>query len=58
VLRYSTEQFREPDSRVIALGLTLPMILSITMVAVSVVFLALSRKAQPIGGLVRTVARG
>jgi phosphatidylglycerol:prolipoprotein diacylglycerol transferase len=58
VLRYSTEQFREPDSRVIALGLTLPMILSITMVAVSAVFLVLSRKAQPIGGLVRTVARG
>jgi len=52
VLRYATEQFREPDSVVIALGLTLPMILSITMVAVGVMFFALSRRSEArIGGL-------
>ncbi|MFZ4749732.1 MAG: prolipoprotein diacylglyceryl transferase [Phycisphaerales bacterium] len=58
VLRYSTEQFREPDSRMIALGLTLPMILSITMVAVGVMFFVLSRRSQPIGGLARRVGGG
>jgi phosphatidylglycerol:prolipoprotein diacylglycerol transferase len=53
VLRYSTEQFREADSPVIAFGfLTLPMLLSITMVAAGGVFLFLSRKSEPIGGLV------
>ena len=52
VLRYSTEQFREPDSSVVALGLTLPMILSITMVAVGAMFFALSRRSDArIGGL-------
>jgi len=52
VLRYSTEQFREADSSVIALGLTLPMILSITMVAVGVMFFVLSRRSTTtIGGL-------
>jgi hypothetical protein len=43
---------------VIALGLTLPMILSITMVAVGVMFFVLSRRSQPIGGLVRRVGGG
>jgi prolipoprotein diacylglyceryltransferase len=53
VLRYATEQFREPDDGVAMLGgLTLPMVLSISMVAVGAMFFALSRKAQPIGGLV------
>ena len=57
VLRYATEQFREADSPVIALGfLTLPMLLSITMVAVGVMFFFLARKSEPIGGLLR--ARG
>lgn len=52
VLRYSTEQFREADSPVIALGfLTLPMLLSITMIAVGVMFFVLSRKSEKIGGL-------
>ncbi len=53
VLRYATEQFREPDEGVAMLGgLTLPMVLSISMVAVGAAFFALSRTAQPIGGLV------
>jgi prolipoprotein diacylglyceryltransferase len=53
VLRYATEQFREADSPVIALGfLTLPMLLSITMVAVGVMFFFLARKSEPIGGLI------
>jgi phosphatidylglycerol:prolipoprotein diacylglycerol transferase len=57
VLRYTTEQFREADSPVIALGfLTLPMLLSITMVAVGAMFFALSRKSQPIGGLWKRAA--
>lgn len=52
VLRYSTEQFREADSPVIALGfLTLPMLLSITMIAVGAMFFVLSRKSAKIGGL-------
>ena len=52
VLRYSTEQFREADSPVIALGfLTLPMLLSITMIAVGVMFFVLARKSERIGGL-------
>ena len=52
VLRYSTEQFREADSPVIALGfLTLPMLLSITMIGVGVMFFILSRRADRIGGL-------
>lgn len=54
VLRYTTEQFREPDSAVIALGfLTLPMLLSMTMVGVGAMFIALSRRSQRIGGLLR-----
>lgn len=54
VLRYTTEQFREADSPVIALGfLTLPMLLSASMVAVGAMFVALSRRSQPIGGLIR-----
>jgi prolipoprotein diacylglyceryltransferase len=53
VLRYATEQFREADSPVIALGfLTLPMLLSITMVAVGVMFFFLARKSERIGGLI------
>ncbi|MBI1304425.1 MAG: prolipoprotein diacylglyceryl transferase [Phycisphaera sp.] len=53
VLRYTTEQFREADSPVIALGfLTLPMLLSLVMVAAGVMIFALSRRSQPIGGLV------
>ena len=49
--------FREPDSPVIALGfLTLPMLLSATMVALGVMFFTLSRRSQPIGGLVRKTA--
>lgn len=53
VLRYTTEQFREPDEGVAMLGgLTLPMILSLTMVAVGVMFFVLSRRSQPIGGLI------
>jgi phosphatidylglycerol:prolipoprotein diacylglycerol transferase len=59
VLRYATEQFREADSPVIALGfLTLPMLLSITMVAAGVLVFVLSRRSQPIGGLVWKVATG
>ncbi|MDI9404581.1 MAG: prolipoprotein diacylglyceryl transferase [Limnohabitans sp.] len=57
VLRYTTEQFREPDSPVIALGfLTLPMLLSATMVAAGAMFFVLSRRSQPIGGLLRKAA--
>jgi phosphatidylglycerol:prolipoprotein diacylglycerol transferase len=53
VLRFGTEQFREPDEGVAMLGgLTLPMLLSLTMVAVGVMFFYLSRRSQPIGGLV------
>jgi phosphatidylglycerol:prolipoprotein diacylglycerol transferase len=53
VLRYTTEQFREADSPVIAFGfLTLPMLLSLVMVAAGVVLFVLSRRSQPIGGLV------
>jgi phosphatidylglycerol:prolipoprotein diacylglycerol transferase len=53
VLRFATEQFREPDEGVAMLGgLTLPMLLSLTMVAVGVLLFALSRRSQPIGGLV------
>ena len=54
VLRYATEQFREPDEGVAMLaGLTLPMLLSILMVATGVMFLVLSRRSAPIGGLLR-----
>lgn len=54
VLRYTTEQFREADSPVIALGfLTLPMLLSASMVAVGAMFFILSRRSEPIGGLLR-----
>ena len=57
VLRYTTEQFREADSPVIALGfLTLPMLLSITMIAFGAMFFVLSRKSQPIGGLWKRAA--
>ncbi|MEY3143087.1 MAG: hypothetical protein RLY21_1580 [Planctomycetota bacterium] len=53
VLRFATEQFREPDEGVAMLGgVTLPMILSLIMVAVGVMFFFLSRRSQPIGGLV------
>jgi phosphatidylglycerol:prolipoprotein diacylglycerol transferase len=59
VLRYATEQFREADSPVIALGfLTLPMLLSIAMVAAGAMFFVLSRKSQTIGGLVWRAPRG
>lgn len=52
VLRYATEQFREADSPVIAMGfLTLPMLLSSAMIAVGVMFFVLSRKSDRIGGL-------
>ena len=52
MLRYSTEQFREADSPVVALGfLTLPMLLSIAMVGVGVMFFVLARKSERIGGL-------
>jgi len=58
VLRYSTEQFREADSPVIALGfLTLPMLLSAIMVGVGVLFVVLSRRSAPIGGLVWKAAK-
>ena len=57
VLRYTTEQFREADSPVIALGfLTLPMLLSITMIAFGVIFIVLSRRSPYIGGLLRKAA--
>lgn len=57
VLRYATEQFREPDEGVAMLaGLTLPMLLSIAMVATGVAFFALSRRSAPIGGLLRKAA--
>lgn len=53
VLRYMTEQFRTPDAGVAVLaGLTLPMILSLVMVATGVMFFILSRRSRPIGGLV------
>jgi prolipoprotein diacylglyceryltransferase len=52
-LRFATEQFREPDEGVAMLGgLTLPMLLSLAMVAAGAVFLVLSRRSQRIGGLV------
>jgi phosphatidylglycerol:prolipoprotein diacylglycerol transferase len=57
VLRYTTEQFREADSPVIALGfLTLPMLLSITMIAFGVMFIVLSRRSPYVGGLLRKAA--
>ena len=59
VLRYTTEQFREADSPVIALGfVTLPMLLSIVMIAAGVLLFVLSRRSQPIGGLVWKAATG
>lgn len=55
VLRYTTEQFREPDLGVAMLGgLTLPMMLSLLMIAAGVLLFVLSRRSQPIGGLVWT----
>lgn len=56
-LRFATEQFREPDEGVAMLGgLTLPMMLSLVMIAAGVMFMVLSRRSQPIGGLLRTAA--
>jgi prolipoprotein diacylglyceryltransferase len=58
-LRFATEQFREADSPVIAFGfLTLPMLLSIVMIAAGALVFALSRRSQPIGGLVWKTATG
>jgi phosphatidylglycerol:prolipoprotein diacylglycerol transferase len=57
VLRFATEQFREADSPVLALGfLTLPMLLSILMIAGGGLCFALSRRSQPMGGLVWKMA--
>jgi phosphatidylglycerol:prolipoprotein diacylglycerol transferase len=54
VLRFTTEQFREPDLNVFTVaGLTLPMLLSLTMIAAGACFFAMSRRSQPIGGLLR-----
>jgi len=58
-LRFMTEQFREPDHGVFRLGeLTLPMLLSLSMVAVGAILLILIvRRNQPrIGGLLRPSA--
>ena len=59
ILRYTTEQFREPDPGVSMLGgLTLPMVLSLAMIGVGVLFLVLARRSQPIGGLLRPSSSG
>ena len=56
-LRFITEQFREPDLNVFTIaGLTLPMLLSLTMIAAGACVFAMSRRSQPIGGLLRRVA--
>jgi phosphatidylglycerol:prolipoprotein diacylglycerol transferase len=53
-LRFGTEQIREPDPGVWTFaGLTVPMLLSLAMIAVGVLFVVLSRRSQPIGGLLR-----
>jgi phosphatidylglycerol:prolipoprotein diacylglycerol transferase len=53
-LRFGTEQIREPDLGVWTFaGLTVPMLLSLAMIAVGVLFVVLSRRSQPIGGLLR-----
>lgn len=57
-LRFLTEQYRQPDQGVAMIGgLTLPMLLSIAMIAIGAMFLALSRRSQPIGGLVWSASR-
>lgn len=59
LLRFGTEQIREPDAGVwMFAGLTVPMLLSLAMVAAGVAFLAMSRRSQPIGGLVWKVGSG
>jgi hypothetical protein len=39
-------------------GLTLPMVLSLVMIGVGVLFLVLARRSQPIGGLLRPSSSG
>ena len=59
VLRLGTEQLREPDHGVIRLGwLTLPMMLSLAMIAVGVaLLLTVGRRQVPkVGGLLRPAA--
>ena len=53
-LRFATEQFREPDNGVAMVGsLTLPMLLSISMIVAGAGFFAMSRRSPLIGGLLR-----
>jgi phosphatidylglycerol---prolipoprotein diacylglyceryl transferase len=52
VLRMTTEQFRQPDEGVFMLGpITLPMLLSLAMVAIGAFVIAACRGRPPIGGL-------
>ena len=54
LLRFATEQFREPDQGIDMVGtLTLPMALSIAMIAVGAGIFALSRSGILLGGLLR-----
>lgn len=58
-LRFTTEQFREPDLNVFTVaGMTLPMLLSLSMILAGVAFFAMSRRSEPIGGLLRRAAGG
>jgi phosphatidylglycerol:prolipoprotein diacylglycerol transferase len=52
VLRMTTEQFRQPDVGVFTLGpVTLPMLLSLAMIAVGAAAILATRRAARIGGL-------
>lgn len=52
VLRMTTEQFREPDAGVFAIGsITLPMLLSLAMVVLGLAGCVLASRAPRIGGI-------
>lgn len=52
VLRMTTEQFREPDFGVFTVGpITLPMLLSLAMIAIGIFMLVIWRHAPRVGGL-------
>ncbi len=56
LLRMTTEQFREPDFGVFTVGpITLPMLLSLAMIAIGIFMLVIWRHAPRVGGL---AARG
>ncbi len=56
-LRFVTEQFREPDEGVAMLGgMTLPMLLSITMILAGAFFFVMARRSARIGGLLQKAA--